>query len=211
MAFLLNIQMEHSDPIIERNVIVPKHATFKQLHDVIQNATNFKSGYPYGGYHMYDFELRDEKIRITEDEESHLEHQHFIDHPEFYKMQLEQANKDHKKFVQAMQENFAITTKYPDEPIQDYLKKGKEIYYNYDYGDGWTFIITLVQFIDKYELNYPILISGANDAPVEDVGGLGGFDDFKEIMSNPKHPEYESLKEWSTYQGFEKFSETKVN
>lgn len=35
--------------------------------------------------------------------------------------------------------------------------------------------------------------------PPEDVGGVGGFLSFREIMLNPKHPEYEEMKAWSIY------------
>jgi len=38
-----------------------------------------------------------------------------------------------------------------------------------------------------------------DQAPPEDVGGIGGFLNFREIMLNPSHPEYMEMKEWAKY------------
>ena len=43
----------------------------------------------------------------------------------------------------------------------------------------------------------PILLSGEGDSPPEDVGGAGGFADFLEIISNPKHEEYREMSKWA--------------
>lgn len=211
MGYLLHVTLDGSDPIIERNIIVPQEATFKQLHDIIQNTTNFKSGYPYGGYHLYEFQIEKENVRITDDEESHLQHEHYVQNPDYYKERLDAAVPDHKKFVKSIYETYAVKTRYPNELIKSYLKKHKTLVYEYDFGDGWTFNVELLQTIKHYNLEYAILISGNEDAPPEDVGGLGGFDDFKNIMKDPNHPEYESYKQWSSYQGFEKFNIDKAN
>ncbi|MBD3808072.1 MAG: hypothetical protein IE880_05065 [Epsilonproteobacteria bacterium] len=32
--------------------------------------------------------------------------------------------------------------------------------------------------------------------PPEDCGGIHGFEDFKEIMGNRKHPEFKEMKTW---------------
>ncbi len=56
---------------------MPAGATFNRLHDVIQTVTNFQSGYPKGDYHLYEFDLKEEDIRVTNDEEAYQEHLHF--------------------------------------------------------------------------------------------------------------------------------------
>jgi hypothetical protein len=53
-AYIIKIELKHSDPLIWRRVIMPAGATFKRLHDVIQTVTNFQSGYPSGDYHLYE-------------------------------------------------------------------------------------------------------------------------------------------------------------
>ena len=57
---------------------MPADATFNRLHDVIQTVTNFQGGYPSEGYHLYKFDLAQENIRVTNDEEAYQEHKHFM-------------------------------------------------------------------------------------------------------------------------------------
>ncbi len=45
-------------------------------------------------------------------------------------------------------------------------------------------------------IDYPICTAGKRACPPEDVGGVGGYEDFLEIISNPDHGEYESVIEW---------------
>ncbi len=53
---------------------MPAGATFNRLHDVIQNVFNFKSGYPYEPYHLFEFDLSADNIRVTNDEEAYQQH-----------------------------------------------------------------------------------------------------------------------------------------
>jgi len=82
--------------------------------------------------------------------------------------------------------------------ISEVLKTPKDrIRYLYDFGDSWGHIVTLEKIIDAKEgVVYPRCIRGKRCAPPEDVGGVWGFEDFKEIMANPNHKEYEEYKEW---------------
>lgn len=43
------------------------------------------------------------------------------------------------------------------------------------------------------------MLEAIGQAPAEDVGGVGGFIDFREIMLNPNHPKYEEIKEWARF------------
>lgn len=42
-AYIIKIELEGSDPLVWRRVIMPADATYKRLHDIIQNVTNFQS------------------------------------------------------------------------------------------------------------------------------------------------------------------------
>jgi hypothetical protein len=42
----------------------------------------------------------------------------------------------------------------------------------------------------------PQIIGGENACPPEDCGGTYGYKKLKEILMNPKHPEYKSSKIW---------------
>ena len=72
-AYQIKIEIQHSEPLIWRRVIMPADATFNRLHDVIQNVFNFYSGYPQDAYHLFHFDLSEGNIRVTNDE-NHPEH-----------------------------------------------------------------------------------------------------------------------------------------
>lgn len=86
---------------------------------------------------------------------------------------------------------------YTGMTLNEFLvKKNETIEYEYDFGDGWNHEITLEKMVGKTDGNLPVCIDGAMAGPPEDCGGIWGFEDFKEIMKNPKHPEYEDSLEW---------------
>jgi len=70
--------------------------------------------------------------------------------------------------------------------------------YEYDFGDSWHHNI-LVQAIldpDAAVTTKARCIAGARACPPDDCGGVGGYADFLEAMSNRKHPEHKAMKEW---------------
>jgi Plasmid pRiA4b ORF-3-like protein len=69
--------------------------------------------------------------------------------------------------------------------------------YTYDFGDDWQHSVTIenVAAADP-KLDYPRFIDGARRAPPEDVGGIPGFEEFLDAMTNPRHPEHKRLTEW---------------
>ena len=96
-SYIIRIELEHSDPLIWRQVIMPAGATFNMLHDVIQQVTNFQSGYPYDAYHLFEFDLAKDNIRVTNDEEAYLEHQHFKKNRKEFAERLKNMEPKYKK------------------------------------------------------------------------------------------------------------------
>jgi len=45
-------------------------------------------------------------------------------------------------------------------------------------------------------IDYPICIAGKRACPPEDCGGIGGYENLLEIISDPDHEEYEEMMEW---------------
>ncbi len=86
-----------------------------------------------------------------------------------------------------------------EHTISEYLPEYRHILYRYDMGDGWEHEIQLIRILEDYDKESPYLVEASGQAPPEDVGGIGGFLDFYEIMSNPDHPEYEEMEKWSHY------------
>ena len=69
--------------------------------------------------------------------------------------------------------------------------------YEYDFGDGWEHEI-LFEGCPSAEKGkkYPLCIEGERACPPEDCGGVWGYADFLEAITNPKHEEHESFLEW---------------
>jgi len=70
--------------------------------------------------------------------------------------------------------------------------------YVYDFGDFWQHRIQLEKILPREEnVDYPKCIKGKRACPPEDVGGIGGYENFLEIIKNPDHEEYEEMLEWA--------------
>lgn len=95
--------------------------------------------------------------------------------------------------------------------IKDYIKDGFMLIYCYYFGDNWQHEITVQRIISDYDENFPICLEGVGDAPPEDVGGIPGYEEFLEIMGNPKHSMYEEMKRWADSQWYRKFDIELVN
>ena len=211
-SYIIKIELEETNPLIWRRVIMPAGATFNRLHDVIQNVTNFQGGYPGFGYHLFEFELPEENTIITNNEEAYLEHQHYKKNKKTYEDRLKKMSPDMQEFEKRHQERLKIEMRMPTTiKIDDYLEKFKEIRYNYDFGDDWHFIITLEEIVDDYYFGFPTLLDGAETAPPEDVGGIHGFYEFLEVYTDPKDLEHDRIKTWADSLHFREYDPDWIN
>lgn len=125
---------------------MPTGATYRRLHDVIQNVTNFQSG-----YHMYEFDLKEEKMIVTDNEEAYMEHQHYVKNKKHYEDRLKSMPSNMLQFEKNHQERLKIEVRKPTGlKIDYYFEKYKEIRYNYDFGDDWWFTIKLEEVVEDY-------------------------------------------------------------
>ncbi len=78
-------------------------------------------------------------------------------------------------------------------------EEGDTISYQYDPGDYWQLTIKLESIIWDRERKYrkPICLDGENSAPPEDIGGVGGFEEFKEVFADPLNPQYKKSRTWA--------------
>ena len=83
--------------------------------------------------------------------------------------------------------------------LSEFLPEHQHMRYTYDLGDNWEHEIQLVRVIEEYDKESPYLLEAKGQTPPEDVGGIGGFINFREIMLNPGHPEYKAMREWAKY------------
>jgi hypothetical protein len=78
------------------------------------------------------------------------------------------------------------------------LKKEKQkIQYIYDFGDSWEHVIELEKILAG-DVALPTIkcITGRRACPPEDCGGIYGYYDLLDIISDPKHPEREEMLDW---------------
>lgn len=211
-AYQIKIELTGSDPLIWRRVVMPAGATFNRLHDVIQTVTNFQSGYPSDSYHLFEFDLTKDNIRVTNDEEAYQEHQHFKKNRKAIEERMKDVSPEFAKFQEVQLKNLNTVIRKPTGiKIDTYIEKYGEINYSYDFGDGWEFLVTLEEVTEGYHYGYPTLIDGAETAPPEDVGGIHGYYEFLKSYHNENHPEHENIRIWAEEQHYKEYDKNYIN
>ena len=81
-------------------------------------------------------------------------------------------------------------------PLSQALGWRRSFLYRYDFGDSWEVEARLLERVEG-DLDAPEILDGAQAGPPEDCGGIPGFQDLKEILADPKHPEYEDMRTWA--------------
>jgi hypothetical protein len=181
-AYKIKITLKDMEPLIWRRVIVPAEITFKRFHDVIQFVMGWENRY------LYDFNIKEEKLRITIDEEAIAEY-------EFYSKKKLTKKNDPYGYISRMLE---ITPRLCSEvKIDKYLCEYKNIEYVYDFGDYWKHDISLEEVLEDYNYGYPTCIEGEGTCPPEDVGGVSGYEEFLKVINDKNHPEHSRVKEWA--------------
>ncbi len=78
------------------------------------------------------------------------------------------------------------------------LKKGNTFKYVYDFGDDWDHKLKVESVLHPEPgITYPMCLDGARSCPPEDCGGPCGYENLLNILFDPNHEEYESMKEWA--------------
>lgn len=99
---------------------------------------------------------------------------------------------------------------YEDALLGDiFTEKGQKLKYEYDFGDSWEHNIVVEKILPPIDDERDALfIKGKNAVPPEDCGGIWGYEHLREVMSDPKHPEYEEMAEWIGLEDGEIFDST---
>ena len=96
---------------------------------------------------------------------------------------------------------------WPDEALDDQsrISLGKALgdsasfTWTYDFGDHWVHMVRLERTEHApamFAPHFPMCLTGAGACPPEDVGGIHAYEEFLQILSNPKHPEHQRMLEW---------------
>lgn len=87
---------------------------------------------------------------------------------------------------------------YSGFKVRDLIeRKGQQLKYEYDFGDGWKHLLTLEK-IEYYKpgIQLPTCLEGEHKCPPEDVGSTTGYRKLLRILANPDHPEYKDYLNW---------------
>jgi hypothetical protein len=78
-----------------------------------------------------------------------------------------------------------------------FINPGDQMTYEYDFGDSWEHRVILEGVADRKKgTKYPKCLDGKRACPPEDCGGVSGYEELSEIISNPKHEKYDRMMEW---------------
>lgn len=86
--------------------------------------------------------------------------------------------------------------------IREFMEENDWFTYTYDLGDDWQHRVAIERIIDDWEYNYPKVIKYKGDCPIEDCGGIYGYYECLEIISDANHSEYEERLDWMESQGY---------
>lgn len=180
-VYRLRLDFRFDELVCIRDLAVGSDATLDDLHTMIQACGNWMN------YHLYSFEfMLDDKLTVAE-----VPSEYGLGSFGMSRMPIVDSR--------------AIT-------IKDAMSSFPSMIYSYDYGDGWEIIVTCLGFIDpKTVKKLPCCLFGKGDWPPEDVGAEGGFIRFLETIKNPLSDEYEEMREWGEFQGYEKYSLQRCN
>ena len=69
--------------------------------------------------------------------------------------------------------------------------------YEYDFGDNWQHDVVLEKTLPRdTDVEYPRCLAGERACPLEDCGGVVGYQELLEAILNPNHEEHKRMLEW---------------
>jgi len=167
-VYQFKITLEEAEPKIWRRIQVPENYSLWDLHTAIRDSMGWTDS------HLHQFEVINPKTNKKE----------IVGIPEYV------YGEEPLDFETLAGWELKIRTYFTnsDNTIISYL---------YDFGDGWRHII---QFEGIYpqesDTKYPLCLDGKRACPPEDCGGVGGYENFLEIINDPQNDEHQSMLDW---------------
>ena len=176
LAFDLKARLDLDGADAIRKLRVSANITFSQLHRVLQKAFSWRNS------HLHSFGMFKEWSK------------NYYAQPE---VELVLSKEDLAGNPNArLSANIRLT---------EYLPQYSKILYSYDFGGDWRHYIEIENVVENCAEKLPILLSGEGDSPPEDVGGIGGFEEFLRIINDPSDDEYEYYVNWAKSQFWKPF------
>jgi hypothetical protein len=170
---VLNIALAGSEPKIWRRVEVHSGLTLHDLHFVIQNVFDWENS------HLYHF-LVPPGGKLTR-----------------------AAMRDAKRYHVLPPDLVFGDEENSDSPADETLigriftTDCKQIIYEYDFGDSWEHLVKLEKRSPGSDpKGVPRCLAGENAAPYDDMGGIFGYYQWVEALSDPAHEMHKEAIEW---------------
>ncbi|RFA22356.1 hypothetical protein B7R25_04605 [Subtercola boreus] len=86
-----------------------------------------------------------------------------------------------------------------DFALRDVLTEQAPLFYMYDLGDNWLHRLDFIEALPmKADDPTVTVIRGERRCPLEDSGGIDGYDHILDVLSDPTDHEHHDLTEWVT-------------
>lgn len=167
-VYQLRITLKHIRPPVWREVQVPLEFRLEQLHTLIQAVMG------WGDHHLHEFDLDSPSGRRTPGRR--FAPMEVMD--EFFDDEVEDESE------------VSIGELCPQ--VNDKLA------YVYDFGDHWIHEIKVQKILPASpDEQYPLCLKGKRACPPEDCGGIPGYENLLEVLSDPGDEEYGELLDWA--------------
>lgn len=162
------IELLGIEPLIWRRIQIPSDYTFWDLHVAIQSAFGWNDS------HLHEFSVPQE------------------------------SGRSNKCFgLPTDEDDFRAPDDRPlpgwKHRVADYFQTpGKKAAYCYDFGDDWQHVMILEDILPSAPgKKYPRCIGGERAGPPDDCGGVSGYENLLEILTDRDHEEHDSSHTWA--------------
>ena len=171
-AFLeIRVQLVDSDPEIWRQLEIRSTMTLDQVHRVLQAAFGWED------MHLHRFTNLEPFVRLRPVDGEIPDDLQWLPRQECFDPE------DRPEEDLSLQQLFALGSGVA--------------FYEYDFGDSWLHRLELVSRRSVEEGASPArLIDGARRGPLEDSGGLPGYEEIMDALDDPDHPDHAEHSAW---------------
>lgn len=86
-----------------------------------------------------------------------------------------------------------------DFTLRQVLSEADPLFYTYDFGDRWVHSIALIETILKSPSDpSALVVRGEGRCPLEDSGGIDGYQELLTVLKDTSHEEHTELADWVT-------------
>lgn len=191
----LKASLRNGDSSVWRTFEIAEHFSFQKLHEVLQCL------FGYLNREGYEFFSTSERWRFTSDD-------NLVETAKFLKSKAGEvflSTIDKEKHEVDISVEVA---KASDRQIGFYLTEGKKVTYLYDFADEWLIDLSCEA---SYSGGAMVrLIDGFGTAPYEGVGGLIGYQNLMEILSDKSNEAYDEVRLWLYEEGYRRYDKEAI-